>query len=135
MSKNDDIIKEFPEDMEPLGNSALYFRCGPDVKCYMSCCRKLDLILYPYDIIRLKRRLSISSEEFVRSHTRLGPSSHPFFPAVMLRCQKTESRPALFWIRRVVLYMKTGRRPAGPIRWKELLIEVRPEAGRETITS
>ena len=68
----------------PLGSSTFHFRCGPDVKCYMSCCRKLDLILYPYDIIRLKKRLSISSEEFVRSHTRLGPSGHPFFPAVML---------------------------------------------------
>ena len=80
----DDIKKEFPEGMEPLGNSVFNFRCGPDVKCYMSCCRKLDLILYPYDIIRLKKRLSVSSEDFMRRHTRLGPSSHPFFPAVML---------------------------------------------------
>jgi Fe-S-cluster containining protein len=96
MSKNDDIIKEFPEGMEPLGNSAFHFRCGPDVKCYMSCCRKLDLILYPYDIIRLKRRLSISSEEFVRSHTRLGPSSHPFFPAVMLLMSENREQTCPF---------------------------------------
>ncbi len=84
MTKIDDIKKEFPEGMEPLEGSAFHFRCGPDVKCYMSCCRKLDLTLYPYDVIRLKSRLSISSEEFMRQHTRLGPSSHPFFPAVML---------------------------------------------------
>ena len=68
MTKMNDIDKRFPEGMEPLENSAFQFRCGPDVKCYMSCCRKLDLILYPYDIIRLKNRLSISSEEFMRRH-------------------------------------------------------------------
>lgn len=84
MSKSDKVKKEFPEGMEPLGKSVFHFRCGPDVKCYMSCCRKLDLVLYPYDIIRLKNRLGISSEEFMRNHTRLGPASHPFFPAVML---------------------------------------------------
>ena len=76
--------KQFPEGMVPLGKSEFDFHCGPDVNCYMSCCRKLDLLLYPYDIIRLKARLSISSEEFMRRHTRLGHSSHPFFPAVLL---------------------------------------------------
>jgi Fe-S-cluster containining protein len=60
------------------------------VECYTNCCRKLDLILYPYDIIRLKNRLGITSEEFMRSHTRLGPSSHPFFPAVMLLMSDNE---------------------------------------------
>ena len=85
MTKKADIIKEFPEGMEPLGNSDFHFRCGPDVSCYMSCCRKLDLILYPYDVIRLKNRLALSSEEFIRRYTKLGPSSHPFFPAIMLR--------------------------------------------------
>ena len=96
MNKPDDIKKEFPEGMVPLGNSVFRFRCGPDVECYMSCCRKLDLILYPYDIIRLKNRLSISSEEFMRRHTRLGPSSHPFFPAVMLLMADNEEHTCPF---------------------------------------
>jgi hypothetical protein len=84
-SRMDEGRKQFPKGMTPLGKTKFHFRCGPGLKCYMACCRKLDLILYPYDIIRLKKRLSISSEEFMRNHTRLGASSHPFFPAVMLR--------------------------------------------------
>ena len=82
--------------MVPLGNSAFHFRCAPDVACYMSCCRKLDLILYPYDIIRLKTRLSMSSEEFMRLHTRLGSSSHPYFPAVMLKMSENEEQTCPF---------------------------------------
>jgi len=96
MPKKDDIGREFPEGMVPLGNSLFHFRCAPDVKCYMSCCRKLDLILYPYDIIRLKARLAISSGEFMRRHTRLGPSSHPFFPAVMLLMSENEEQTCPF---------------------------------------
>ncbi|MGB5883051.1 MAG: YkgJ family cysteine cluster protein [Desulfobulbales bacterium] len=95
-AKKNDIKKEFPEGMVPLGNSVFHFRCAPDVKCYLSCCRKLDLVLYPYDIIRLKTRLSLSSEEFMRRHTRLGNSSHPFFPAVMLRMSENEEQTCPF---------------------------------------
>ena len=82
--------------MEPLGRSVFHFRCEPDVKCYMSCCRKLDLILYPYDIIRLKKRLGMASEDFMRRHTRLGSSSHPFFPAVMLLMAENEQQTCPF---------------------------------------
>ena len=89
-------IKEFPEGMVPIGKSVFHFRCGPGVECYMSCCRKLELILYPYDIIRLKARLSITSEEFMRRHTRLGPSSHPFFPAVMLMMSENREQTCPF---------------------------------------
>jgi len=96
MDMKDNIKKEFPEGMEPLGNSVFNFCCSPDVKCYMSCCRKLDLILYPYDIIRLKKRLAISSEEFMRRLTRLGPSNHPFFPAVMLLMSENKEQTCPF---------------------------------------
>ncbi|MDX1775321.1 MAG: YkgJ family cysteine cluster protein [Desulfobulbales bacterium] len=96
MSEKNKLKKEFPEGMEPLGKSKFHFHCAPHVKCFMSCCRKLDLVLYPYDIIRLKNRLSISSEEFMRRHTRLGPSSHPFFPAVMLLMSDSEEHTCPF---------------------------------------
>jgi Fe-S-cluster containining protein len=92
----DDMKKEFPEGMEPLGKSVFRFACHPGVQCYMSCCRKLDLILYPYDIIRLKNRLQISSEELLRNHTRLGPSTHPYFPAVMLLMSDNEEQTCPF---------------------------------------
>jgi Fe-S-cluster containining protein len=96
MTKKDAIKKEFPAGMVPLGKSTFQFRCAPDVNCYMTCCRKLDLILYPYDVIRLKNRLAITSEEFMRRHTQLGPSSHPFFPAVMLKMSQNEDRTCPF---------------------------------------
>ena len=65
MKNNQDQEKKFPEGMVPLGKSTFRFACHPGVSCFTQCCRKLDLFLYPYDIIRLKKRLGISSEEFL----------------------------------------------------------------------
>lgn len=71
--------------MEPLGDSAFSFQCHPGVSCFTVCCRKVDLQLYPYDILRLKNGLGIDSEVFLRSHTTLARGDNPFFPLVMLK--------------------------------------------------
>jgi len=77
--------KQFPDGMVPLGMSTFKFACHSGVECFTSCCRKLDMFLYPYDIIRLKNRLAIGSEDFMRRYTRLGQGSNPYFPAVLMR--------------------------------------------------
>jgi len=49
--------------------SAFKFRCHKDVKCFTKCCRGIDIMLTPYDIIRLKNRLNLSSQEFLALYT------------------------------------------------------------------
>ena len=80
-----EVNKEFPPGMEPLGKASFPFRCHPGVGCYMSCCRNLEMPLYPYDILKLKKRLGLDSEEFLRRHVRVGEGSNPYFPALMMR--------------------------------------------------
>ncbi len=77
--------KKFPVGMEPLGDSRFRFSCHPGVACFNACCRKLEMVLYPHDIIRLKKRLGIGSEQFLQQYTQLGRGAHPFFPAVLMR--------------------------------------------------
>ncbi len=81
MQNND----KFPDGMIPLGGKAFHFSCHSGVKCFTSCCKNVDMFLFPYDVIRLKKRLGIDSEVFMRRHTRLSAGSHPYFPAVMLQ--------------------------------------------------
>jgi hypothetical protein len=88
--------KIFPQGMTPLGTSAFCFACHAGVGCYMSCCRNLDMVLYPYDLLRLKNRLNIDSETLLRRYTRLGTGSHPYFPAVMLRMADNEAATCPF---------------------------------------
>lgn len=77
--------KYFPEEMNPLGNQSFQFHCHAGVSCFTLCCRDVDLDLYPYDIVRLKQRLSLDSEKFLESYTRIAPGGNPFFPAVKLK--------------------------------------------------
>jgi Fe-S-cluster containining protein len=49
--------------------SKFNFKCHPDVKCFTKCCRGINIILTPYDIIRLKNRMGISSDEFLAVYT------------------------------------------------------------------
>lgn len=73
-----------PEGRTVVGPEPFQFRCHPGVGCFKICCRRLELYLYPYDVLRLKTSLNIHSALFLRKHVRLAPGSHPFFPSVML---------------------------------------------------
>lgn len=85
-----------PEGRTLIGDGPFRFRCHPGVSCYKACCRRLELYLYPYDVLRLKNCLAISSSCFMREHTRLAPGSHPYFPAVMLRMAANEEQTCPF---------------------------------------
>jgi hypothetical protein len=45
------------------------FRCHPGVSCFTRCCRGINIVLTPYDIIRLKNRLQIPSDAFLALYT------------------------------------------------------------------
>ncbi|MDH3638561.1 MAG: YkgJ family cysteine cluster protein, partial [Gammaproteobacteria bacterium] len=50
-------------------DSQIQFDCHPGVACFNACCENIDFVLTPYDILRLKRRLNMSSSEFVGRYT------------------------------------------------------------------
>lgn len=56
-----------PELIE--GDKEIRFRCHRGVACWNACCRNIDITLTPYDILRLKRRLKITSTEFLAKYT------------------------------------------------------------------
>jgi hypothetical protein len=88
--------KKFPEGMEPIGNQPFSFSCHPGVSCFTRCCRRLELFLYPYDILRLKTRLGITSEEFLERYAGVVPGGNPFFPALVMRMSDDEERSCPF---------------------------------------
>jgi Fe-S-cluster containining protein len=59
-------------EIEPVRlelESKFKFKCHKGVRCFTKCCRGINIMLTPYDIIRLKKRLQISSEEFLAVYT------------------------------------------------------------------
>jgi uncharacterized protein len=81
--------KKFPAGMQPLGGGEFTFKCHPGVSCFTVCCKNVELDLYPYDITRLRKRLAIDSETFMRTHTELKKGANPYFPTVILKLDST----------------------------------------------
>jgi uncharacterized protein len=51
------------------GSATIQFRCHRGIACWNACCSNIDISLTPYDILRLKRRLGLTSTEFLERYT------------------------------------------------------------------
>lgn len=65
--------------------SKFKFKCHKDVKCFTKCCRGINITLTPYDIIRMKNRLELSSQEFLAIYTDLRFLEKTDLPIVTLK--------------------------------------------------
>lgn len=66
-------------------DSKFKFSCHKGLKCYTYCCRGINIVLTPYDIIRLKNCLRLSSEEFLAIYTEPKILEKTDLPVVTLR--------------------------------------------------
>ncbi len=65
-----DIPFNSPVQPAQLGPDTKFcFNCYPGISCFNACCKQADITLAPYDIIRLKNRLGMTSSEFLKKHT------------------------------------------------------------------
>jgi hypothetical protein len=51
------------------GSYPIQFSCHKGISCWNACCANIDISLTPYDIVRLKKHLGITSTEFLREYT------------------------------------------------------------------
>jgi Fe-S-cluster containining protein len=57
------VPEQFDED------HVITFRCYKGIECFNACCRNIDITLTPYDILRMKKRLGLTSSEFLAKYT------------------------------------------------------------------
>jgi len=63
-------IYTHPEDHQRLEpGSTFRFQCHSGLACFNQCCRQPTIILKPYDILRLRRRLGVTSTAFLARYT------------------------------------------------------------------
>ncbi len=77
--------RPFPNQIRKLApDETFIFKCHPGVPCFNECCRLLDLALTPYDAMRLKNGLKISSAQFLQDYALIDISDDGGFPEVYL---------------------------------------------------
>jgi Fe-S-cluster containining protein len=75
MDELTDLINDSPFSASPVvpqmleGSAEIQFRCRKGIECWNACCSNIDISLTPYDILRLSRRLDISTTEFLMKYT------------------------------------------------------------------
>jgi Fe-S-cluster containining protein len=87
----------YVDELPVLEASASFcFACNQDAPCFNACCADLDLLLSPYDVLRLRRRLELSSRAFFSRCADLVIQPDTGFPAAQLRMLDGEGRPCPF---------------------------------------
>jgi len=76
--------------------SQFKFRCHKDVSCFTRCCRGISIILTPYDIILLKKKLDLTSGQFLALYTEPQLLEKTDLPLVLLKLLDDESRSCPF---------------------------------------
>jgi len=87
------VLKEYPRLKK---ESEFKFNCHKDISCFNNCCTDVNIFLTPYDIIRLKNNLKISSQEFLDKYTFLPIDESQNHPVVMLKMNDDESKSCPF---------------------------------------
>lgn len=79
-----------------LEDRTFSFACHARLSCFNECCRDLKLVLTPYDILRLKKQLGLSSTEFLDRYGAVEAFAHNNFPGVFLKMNDDEGRTCPF---------------------------------------
>jgi uncharacterized protein len=68
------------------------FRCGSDLPCFTRCCGDVNIVLTPYDVLRLKAALGHDSTEFLENHTIIPFTKEQKLPVVLLKMDPETKR-------------------------------------------
>ncbi len=72
--------------------SKIVFQCYPGVPCFKLCCSDLFLPLTPYDIIRIRDKLGLTTDEFLLKYTEPFLLPKAKLPIVRLKMTETEEK-------------------------------------------
>ena len=61
------------------------FGCHPGVPCFTDCCRDINILKTPLDVLRLARRLEMATSDFLQTHTQMPVTKDLHLPVVMLK--------------------------------------------------
>lgn len=92
-----DQTKEFLDSLPELKEGEKYcFKCHPGISCFNECCGDLNLVLTPYDVLRLRKHMGIASREFIHSFCEASLMEDIRFPRMNLRMTDTAKRSCPF---------------------------------------
>jgi Fe-S-cluster containining protein len=89
----------YQDGIEPskyTSESRFKFTCNKGMKCYTHCCSDLNIILTPFDIIRIKNRLGLTCDQFLAIYTKPEMLARTKLPVVTLKMLDDDKKSCPF---------------------------------------
>jgi len=86
---------EIPPEQMSL-KSRFKFKCHKGVSCFTDCCRGIDIMLTPYDILTMRKKLDMTSEKFLALFTDPHILEKADLPVVTLKLLDDERQSCPF---------------------------------------
>jgi uncharacterized protein len=77
-------------------NSRFKFRCHKGVKCFTACCSNINIVLPPYDLLRLRKRLGMTTEDFINQYCTIEILAKTLLPVIILKMGNDEKKSCPF---------------------------------------
>jgi hypothetical protein len=90
-NKNDKVVP-----IKLTAGSRFKFRCHKDVKCFTACCSNINIVLPPYDLLRLRKRLNMTTEEFIAQYGEIEILAKTLLPVITLKMKDDEKKSCPF---------------------------------------
>jgi Fe-S-cluster containining protein len=94
-----DTDETYQDGIEPRKytlDSRFRFSCHKGMECYTHCCSDLNIILTPFDIIRMKNRLQLACDQFLAVYTKPEMLSRTKLPVVTLKMLDDDKKSCPF---------------------------------------
>jgi Fe-S-cluster containining protein len=95
----DPLKKSSSDKVVPVkltANSRFKFSCHKGVKCFTACCSNINIVLPPYDLLRLRKRLGMTAEDFINQYCEIEILAKTLLPVITLKMQQGEKRSCPF---------------------------------------
>jgi Fe-S-cluster containining protein len=100
MGQSNDMLNGLPEAMRGrrrLTEDEIFcFGCHPGLSCFTECCADINILLTPLDVLRLSRRLGISTKEFLDKHTLTPITKDLHLPVIILKMNNDDKKSCPF---------------------------------------
>jgi uncharacterized protein len=84
-------------DLKPIAEADTFrFACYPGISCFNRCCHHIDVVLTPFDVLRMSRHLGIRSDEFLVDYAQFQSYKDTDIPLLKLRVADETSRQCIF---------------------------------------
>lgn len=87
------ILEEYPR---LTADDTFKFACKPGLSCFNDCCGDVNIFLTPYDVLRMKSALGMTSDDFLDKYTLMPIDKNQNYPVILLKMQDDEKKTCHF---------------------------------------